>query len=52
MFGYTCYPAGCIGICGGAAPSGFYDPSFCSFQGPFNSCSGPSGPGFWHGRCL
>ncbi|TDG44916.1 hypothetical protein AWZ03_008647 [Drosophila navojoa] len=50
MFGYTCYPAACIGICGSAGPGGFYDPCFCSFQGPFNSCTGPSGPGFWHGR--
>ncbi|KAH8402795.1 hypothetical protein KR215_011181 [Drosophila sulfurigaster] len=51
MCSYTCYPGACIGMCGGAAPSGFYDPCFGPFNGPFNSWCGPSGPGFWGGRC-
>ncbi|KRF78059.1 uncharacterized protein Dvir_GJ26165, isoform B [Drosophila virilis] len=44
MCSWPCYPAACIGSCGGCAPSGFYDPSYGSMAGPVcglgGSCCG------------
>ncbi|KAH8356934.1 hypothetical protein KR200_005215 [Drosophila serrata] len=49
--GNPCYPCAILCACGGSGPSGFYDPCFGSFTGPFNSWCGPSGPAFWGGYC-
>ncbi|ALC38441.1 CG31226 [Drosophila busckii] len=49
MCQWPCYPAACLGSCGGCGPSGFYDPSFGPFNGPFNSRCGPCCPAIWRG---
>ncbi|XP_068140660.1 uncharacterized protein [Drosophila tropicalis] len=47
---FPCYPSAALYSCGGCGPSGFYDPCFGSYNGPFNSWCGPAGPGYWGGR--
>ncbi|XP_034667114.1 male-specific sperm protein Mst87F [Drosophila subobscura] len=51
MCSWPCYPSAALCPCGGCGPSGYYDPCFGPYNGPFNSWCGASGPGFWGGRC-